>query len=186
MSRQADSKEVRQERSERAAVLQEEIVPTLEPEEHFFNEEKPRRYLVHEQPAHVQMVHLKVMGKTNREIAVLLDYTEDQVGLVMRQPYARKRLLQLLGETSDNYLTMLETEAKASLLTLAEVRDDRESPASARVAASNSIMDRFFGKASQKVEVYDGGKVPGLAEVDKLNAEIGKMEAEIKQLENRR
>lgn len=48
-----------------------------------------------------------------------------------------------------------------ALLTLAEIMRDEEQPAAARVAASNSLLDRGHGKPTQPVDGDgEGGAIP--------------------------
>jgi hypothetical protein len=94
--------------------------------------------------------------------------------------------MEMFNEDSDGLYSMLQEEALASLQVLADIRDDLNAPASARVASAVNLADRFFGKPTQRVETFDGGKAPALKDVEALDKEIAKTNEELKLLENSR
>lgn len=128
-----------------------------------------------EQPQHRIMVMLKAQGYTNREIAAAMDVTTVCVGQVLRQPWARARLLSIFETRGMSKIdSLLSAEAVASLETLIEIRDSSDAGASARLSASNSLLDRYLGKAKERLEVKSDTTLRDAASVD---AELSRLEA---------
>lgn len=109
--------------------------------------------IAREKPEHRIMVYLKAQGYTNREISKATGYTEPWVSQITRQPWFKERLALELREAGlDPIKQFLAGEALPSLEALAEIRDNDQAPAAARVAATNAILDRAFGKPTQHIE----------------------------------
>lgn len=134
--------------------------------------------IAREKPEHRIMVYLKAQGYTNREIAKATGYTESWISQITRQPWFKERLSIEMREAGlDPIKRFLSGEALPSLETLAEIRDDDLAPAAARVAATNAILDRAFGKPTQHIE--------SKSTVDVTNARVtaDRLEAELKAIE---
>jgi hypothetical protein len=75
------------------------------------------------------------------------------VSQITRQPWFKERLSIELREAGlDPVKQFLAGEALPSLEALVTIRDDAKAPAAARVAATNAILDRAFGKPTQHIE----------------------------------
>jgi lambda repressor-like predicted transcriptional regulator len=119
----------------------------------FHNENGPNVQIVEEKSQHQIIAYLKAQGYINREIAKATGYTEAWLSQVTRQPWFKKRVASIIAENGgDPVKAFLTGEALPSLEALAEIRDDRNLPAAARVAATNAILDRAFGKPTQHIE----------------------------------
>jgi hypothetical protein len=106
-----------------------------------------------EKPDHRIMVILKAQGKTSAEIAELLQVTPTTVNYVLRQPWARKLLLELIHASGEAGVdAFLQSELMPSLMRLVDVRDDPAAKKGEQLAAANSLIDRFLGKAVARVE----------------------------------
>lgn len=125
-----------------------------------------------EKPIHRMMVYLHAAGATYAEIANQTGYTPTAVRMVLSQPWARQRLVQVLNETGrDQVKQFLTTQVAPSLQVLQEIRDNEKARETARIAAAKEILDRALGKATQHVTSENTNKnVP--TEVSRLDAEI--------------
>ena len=94
------------------------------------------------------------------------------------------RIAELQGSTADQITDVRDlarTHTREAIETLVSVMKDAKAPHSARVAASNVILDRGYGKAVQHIEaeinVYDSLSLDEqralLAVLDALAAERG-------------
>jgi hypothetical protein len=169
------------ERREEIASKVEEFDPASE----FFNETiaPSSAAVAHERPEHMRIINLKFAGHTNIEISAFTGYTPNYISMLLRQPWARKRLLTMFEQDGQNLAKLVEAEAKQALMVLAEIRDDEKAPANARVTASINLMDRFFGKPTQRIETFDSREAATLDNVQNLDAEIAKQQEELKRLE---
>lgn len=132
-----------------------------------------------EQPNHRLAVVLKAQGYSNKEIATMLDLCPVTIGQVLRQPWARELLLELVATAGAVGVgKLLRSELVPSIMTLAEVRDDCTAPSSARVNASNILMQQYLGKPLQRSEnvIVDGGSVP--QDVGALQRKLDELKAE--------
>jgi lambda repressor-like predicted transcriptional regulator len=133
-----------------------------------------------EQPHHRIIILLKAQGFSNREIAKQMEMDPVTISQVLRQPWARERLLKILEEKGGSAVeSFIKGEAINSLQTLVEVRDDPMSGAPARVSASNSLLDRYLGKAVQRTENLSVSAETSLAELD---SRLARLRAEEKTL----
>lgn len=106
-----------------------------------------------EKPEHRLMIYLKVLGHSNREIAEKTDFSEAQVSQVLRQDWARKTLLDEYNKSGKDAVQMLLVgEAKNSIWKLVEQRDNPTKLGAVVISASNSLLDRLFGKPNQPIE----------------------------------
>jgi hypothetical protein len=112
----------------------------------------PVRLARRETPVHRTMVNMAAAGYTNREISLFTGYNPTTVATAIKQPHAREYLINEAKKTvQDEIKALLEAEALPSIKTLVAVRDNTEGRGSDRVAASNSILDRFLGKPVQPI-----------------------------------
>lgn len=124
-----------------------------------------------EQPAHRIMVMLRAQGLSHREIADHTGYNEVAVGNILRQPWAKARLVQMLADAGkDPLVEMLRGEVMNSVFTLMEVRDNAGEKGATRVAAARELLDRSLGKSVQRTENINVNATPD--DLDSLNKEI--------------
>lgn len=149
--------------------------------EHLQGDSNPYKVYAREKPEHRLMIFLKAQGLSNKEIAVRMDYTEITVGEVLRQPWARIRLVAELKEAGrDEIQAVIKGEGLNSIFTLVDLRDDVQVPAATRRASADSILDRFLGKATQKVETSTQS-TPSSPELQQLDQQIKDLEVQINQ-----
>lgn len=156
--------------------------PTVAPR--FHNERPPSVTVQSERPEHYAMVALFVRGLTQTEIAVEMNYSVGQVSQVLRQDWARNRIFELVSKNGGNTIQeMLRLEVIPSIRTLVDLRDDPDTSDRVRASVSMDLLDRYLGKATQRVETYDGGKAPGVEDVEALDRKIALEKAEIERLQ---
>lgn len=139
-----------------------------------------QRVLKSEQPHHRLMVLMRARGFSTSEIAEQLGYTPSTVSIALRQPWARQLLVDMLqGEGLAGLQQLLKAELVPSVLRLVEVRDAEESKGSEVIAASNSIIDRFLGRPTQRIET---AQAPVPTDVDELEREMQRNASELQRL----
>jgi len=157
-----------------------EPVPDLLAE--FHNPKRPQVEYQHEKPEHRIVLFLKAQGLSNREIAEKTGYTPCGVSLIVNQPWAQEKLLQVLNEAGvDRVQALLAGAAEDSVFTLIELRDDAEQPGTVRKAAASDLLDRFLGKPRQQVDVVQHKPVTteSVAEIDKELAGLREQEKQL-------
>lgn len=117
-----------------------------------FNSKEPNLAVKHEKPEHRIVLFLKAQGLSNREISERTGYTQPWISQLLRQPWARERLIkEISSQGRDAVSEVIKAAAEDSVWTLIDVRDTAPRP-SDKLAAANSLLDRFLGKPTQKVE----------------------------------
>lgn len=105
-----------------------------------------------EKPIHRTMVNMASTGYTNKEIAAFVGRDIATVSNVLRQTWARERMITECKKTvQDEMKEFLEGEILPSLRTLVSVRDGEGVKPSDKVNASNALLDRFLGKPVQPI-----------------------------------
>lgn len=143
----------------------------------------PSVTIARETPFHRLMIYAHASGKSVQEIALQTGYSAAQVSAVLRQPWARQRLLQLLKETNmDAIQHFHDTEVMPSLEVLREIRDDAQEKASSRIVAANSILDRALGKPLQQVKTDNTNRnVPD--DMARLDAELDALRKQVHEVD---
>lgn len=140
-----------------------------------FNQKKPNLAVLSEKPEHRLMILLKSEGHSNREIAKLTGYTEPHVSQVLRQPWARLRIIEEINKGGREAVqVLLASAAVDSVYTVIELRDTAEDE-SVRLRASQDLLDRQLGKATQHIE--------SRSSVHHVHTEIEKLDMQILDLE---
>lgn len=125
----------------------------FESEDRLHGDKVPELTILKEQPHHRMMVYLHASGAKATDIAEQTGYTSTYVAQVLRQPWARSRLVQILKECGkDRVKHFLTHEVAPSLEVLREIRDNRSAKEASRLTAANSILDRALGKPTVHVE----------------------------------
>lgn len=145
----------------------------FEDSERLHGDKAPNLTIQREQPIHRMMIYMHAQGASAADISRQTGYTKHTVQQVLRQPWARQRLLQILKETcQDEVKHFLTHEVAPSLQVLREIRDgDIPGKTSDRASAANSILDRCLGKPTVHVESDNTNRtVP--ADLQRIEAEI--------------
>lgn len=155
----------------------------FEDPDRFHGDSMPNLVIQKERPIHRIMIYMHAQGASVADIAAQTGYQRSQIYQVLRQPWARQRLGQILKETGQDAVKhFLTHEVAPSLEVLREIRDgDIPGRTSDRASAANSILDRALGKPTVHVESDNTNRnVP--ADLQRLEADIA---ATRKQLEAR-
>lgn len=119
-----------------------------------FNDIEPCWYSQREKPIHREITALVMQGYTVKEAATATGVTKQTASNAIRQPYARKRMIEEAQRTvSDEIKNFLEGEVLPSLQVLKTIRDDPNAKPADRAAASERLLDRALGRATQPLTI---------------------------------
>ena len=119
----------------------------------FHGRADPDHSISRERPWHRQAADLALAGYTASEIGEMLGKHRRSVDRAVSQPYQQARMIEESKKTArQDIQAFLEKEVMPSLETLVAVRNDASARSSDRLAAANSILDRFLGKPTQPIE----------------------------------
>lgn len=120
-------------------------------EDSFHNQRPPQNDIQYEKPEHRIVLTLKMQSLDNREIAAKTGYSVQHVMNILRQPWAIEWMVKEAQKRGQNELELLlKGEAVKCIKKLVDLRDAEVRP-EVQLAATNSLMDRIFGKAAQPV-----------------------------------
>jgi len=144
----------------------------------FYNAKDPNLAILHERPEHRICIMLKASGKSNNEIAAIINYTPSWVSQILRQPWAKEALLRELKKLGgDSVAELLAGTATDSVFKLIQLRDTADDEG-VQLRASQDLLDRYLGKATQKVE--SNTKVTHLSgDVEKVDKELAEIESQL-------
>lgn len=147
-----------------------------------YNDRQPNLAVLSEKPEHRIVIFLKAQGMSNNEIAKRTGYTYPWVSQLLRQPWARVRLVEEITASGRNAVEeMLKAAAEDSVYTLITERDNPTAKPAERISAANSLLDRFLGKPTQKVEqTIKTGKLDSLEDTERELAALEQEEARIR------
>lgn len=149
----------------------------------FHQTENPNLTVINEKPEHMLICMLKMQGKTNNQIAEHMQYTPAWVSQIVRQPWFKDRLFQLMKEAGVDIIQQtLQMEVLPNIETLVDIRNDPNAGARARASAAMYLLDRVMGKPTQRTESFDGGKLPTAETASELDREIKHAEDELNRL----
>lgn len=110
---------------------------------------------IKERPQHRVIAELAAQGLKSVEIAATLGVSNGMVSQVIRQPQNKEFIADLIHENfalNKQVIEVLDANVLDALNTLGSVMRDEDAPKNARIAAANAILDRKYGKATQKVQ----------------------------------
>jgi len=137
-----------------------------------------------EKPEHLTLVYLLAAGRTRTEIAKITGMAVATVNDLAKQPWFRQRLKEVTEANGiDMVKAYLHGEVLPSLEILREVRDNPDERGATRIAAANSILDRFMGKPTVHVESQTNLNIHSAADAkDQVQSELEKVDAELRRL----
>ena len=144
-------------------------------EDALYNDRDPHYLIKHQRPEHRVMILLKAQGNSNKEIAQTLGVSAVSVANVLKQPWARKQLLEEINKAGRSEVIQV---FKGAALDVAEavvgIVNDPEAKASDKISASHLILDRLFGKATQPMDInLDGSKLKTMSDAELLKIATG-------------
>lgn len=148
-----------------------------------FHGGEPNLSIIRERPEHYLILVALARGSTREEISEKTGYSAGWLSQIVRQPWAKERLFQIMRESGKDIIQeTLRLEVMPSIMTMVEIRDNPQAPARARLAASQDLLDRFLGKAVQRVETLKV-EPTDLADAAALDKRIQESQREIERLE---
>lgn len=164
------------------------------PEHRIQQEKTDHRFLQYlfAQGKGVKEVFLQMGGKwddsTGKPLPTKLHggkYSYAHLTQIRRQPWFQKAVLELMkSEGVDAVTASFQNEFQNSLETVIAVRDDVDEKGATRLAAANSLIDRFLGKPTQhiKKEVTSRSLAEIAGDKEALDADLLTIEAEIESM----
>lgn len=143
-----------------------------------FNQKDPNLAILHEKPEHRIAIILKAQGFSHTEISKKLGYTIPWVSQILRQPWAREALLEEINKSGREAVgALLEGEAVNSVFRIVDLRDTSGDDG-VRLRASQDLLDRHLGKATQRVETKNESFVVTgeMKDIEKRLAELREQE----------
>ena len=144
-----------------------------------FADQPAYQAILKESPRHRLILWMTAQGHSPQQVADALGITKQTVYNVRKQPWFRTMFVRLTSELGkDSVHQLLKGEVLPSIQTLIEIRDNGTKDADRR-AAADSLLDRFLGKPTVKVD--SDAKAPSdvPAEVAQLQAEAARLTAEL-------
>lgn len=116
------------------------------------NDSDPSQHLYREKVQHRLVAEMAAQGYTNSEIALHTGYTNSYVTTILRQPQGRIAAMNAIRRNSqDEIKEFLKAEVMPSLEVIRSVRDNEAARPSDRIAAANTLLERYMGKAVQPI-----------------------------------
>lgn len=135
----------------------------------------PQREMQSERPIHRLAACLCAAGLSFREIAKRLKVSPVSVSNWYRQPWFQSFVVEEVQLTGVEPLKqLLQGAARDSVITLIELRDDKDVPASVRKAAASDLLDRAYGKAPTVVK-HESNALDALRSMEAIDREIKEM-----------
>lgn len=111
----------------------------------------PVTELFDDNPDYTKFIMFKAEGRPPKLIAQMTGYSIDTVRTVLRQPWAKQKLRELISLSGgDTFMQAMVVECPDSLDTLIELRDNSKSDA-VRADCAKEIINRVYGKPVQMV-----------------------------------
>lgn len=146
-----------------------------------FNDRPAYQAILKESPRHRLILWMTANGHSPAQIAQALGITKQTVYITRKQPWFREmfvRLTTAMGQ--DSVEQFLKAEVMPSLEVLRDIRDNEEAKPSDRRAAADSLLDRFLGKATVKVDTDAKAPADVPTEAAELIAEQRRLDAQIR------
>lgn len=138
-----------------------------------FNDRDPNYVLHVEKPQHRLVTSLIGQGYTIVETAAATGFSRRHVSDIVRQPYARQRLIASMEkDVSQEIKSFLEGEVLENLRVMKAIRDDPKVRPETRLLAADKLTDRQMGRPTQPFTLPAGGKKPTEMTEDELNDAI--------------
>lgn len=106
----------------------------------------------YEKPIHRIMQDMAMEGYTAVEIARATDRSPGTVANILRQPWARKRMIEASKKNvKDTLSAVLEQLAVPTLNEIVELGNNPETPAATKLACKQEVLNRFLGRPTQPI-----------------------------------
>lgn len=139
------------------------------------NRSAPLNHVISEQPWHTVAAQHFATGVYNaRQISGMCGHGYNTVLNLLRQPWFQQKVELYQREFcgAQDVMAMFRAEVVPSLVTLIELRDNPETPASVARACATDIIHQVIGKPTMKVETTE------IVHSEDPVAEVARLEAE--------
>lgn len=146
-------------------------------EDAFYGDTTREAEIKHEKPKHRLAVFMAIHGATNVEIAEHLGLTPVHVGDILKQPWARARLIKETRDIATGLKAKLEKEGMRSLNNVIEMANSAATKQEVKLKANIEIIEHWIGKAPATVTHFQG-KSEELTD-EELDKRIAERQAQI-------
>lgn len=134
-----------------------------------------------ESPRHRLILWMTANGHSPAQIANALGITKQTVYTTRKQPWFREMFVRITTSMGkDSVMTFLQSEVMPSLEVLRDIRDNEFAKPAERTSAANSLLDRYLGKATVKVDTDAKAPADVPAEAAALIIEQRRLDSEIR------
>lgn len=128
---------------------------------------------VFEQPWHRTAAYMLASGMPRKKVATALDKDVVTIHHLVRNGWFQELLTEISKEAGlDVVESLIKGETLNCVNSLVEIRDAKETPASTKADVNKYILDRVYGKPTQKVEQkLEVTSDDPVAEAERLEAE---------------
>jgi lambda repressor-like predicted transcriptional regulator len=112
-----------------------------------------------ERPAHRLFLELAARGYSIKEISEQTGYSAVCINNILRQPNTQQVLVNEIREVADQdneVVELIRDSVVDAVKTIVSIRDDPKTPQAIRLAASNDLLNRRYGKPNQPVNRETG------------------------------
>lgn len=135
--------------------VQTEEMPPLSPTlAALYGRSHPMWEVQKEEPWMTQAAWMFAAGNLSaKEVAEVVDKDERTCRNLLRQDWFQRKVTEIIAtHGGKDVMTLFRAEAFNSLVTLVEIRDNPKESAAVRSANARDILDRAFGKATNRIE----------------------------------
>ena len=124
------------------------------------------------------MLYLAAEGNTSTEIAEKTGFTTVTVNNLLKQPWAAKRIAQILEESGRTKVELVLTGASlAAVKRLIHEMDSASGTAATRINAADKILDRCWGKPNQPITHKEGKSLDDMSDAE-IAAELHRIKGQ--------
>lgn len=146
-----------------------------------FEDRPAYQAILKESPRHRLILWMTANGHSPAQIAQALGITKQTVYTTRKQPWFREMFVRLTTSMGkDSVEQFLQSEVMPSLEVLRDIRDNEEAKPADRRAAADSLLDRYLGKATVKVDTEAKAPADVPTEAAELIAEQRRLDAAIR------
>jgi hypothetical protein len=121
-----------------------------------YNQRRPAYTLQAERPEHRIIIYLKAEGYSNIEIADKLGWTPAGVANIVKQPWAAKRIVDVIHEKGGDMVQQLLQGAAVDMVQQLITEAQHAGCSRDRIVAADKVLDRIYGKPNQSIVHHKG------------------------------
>jgi hypothetical protein len=158
-------------------LLEERVQRVQQIEDPLYGDTDTWEVLCKEKPVHRRMVEMSIQGYTPQEIADTVHYNVHYVRKVLRQPWARERIIKRVQKTvSEEIKDFLEAEVLPALKRVAATgknnfdTEHQQYRTELGLKCDTNVIERFLGKPVQPIS--GNSKTPSELSDEELKTEV--------------